>query len=103
MLPKSSSISMTSHTSSPVPITHAARLTSSPRNPIPGNRRTRAASSVSDSTIALFERRVRFASASTSRCVERLNRMLNGSPLGSLAMRSDYYRTYGVASPYGSR
>ena len=47
-------MSISSQTSRPVPMTQARRGRS--RNPIPGNRRIRAASSANSSTIALRER-----------------------------------------------
>ncbi len=53
---------------------------SSPRKPIPANRRARVASSVNASTIALFERRVRRASASIVLSVASEKRTLKGSP-----------------------
>lgn len=56
-----------------------------PLKAMPGNRRMRAASWVSASTMALFDRRVRRASASTRRSVASESRMLNGSPFAGPA------------------
>src|SRR5450755_979520 len=65
-------------------MTQGRLRTSSPRNPIPGNRRVRAASSANASTIEALDRRVRCASASIVRSVASVKRTLNGSPFSGL-------------------
>lgn len=62
-------------------MTHALLAASSPRQPMPGKRRVRAVSSVNAETTALFERRVRLASAATTWSAALLRRMEIGSPV----------------------
>jgi hypothetical protein len=77
-VPKSRSASMTSHTSSAVPMTHGLRFQSPPRKAIPGNRRARSASSASDSSTEALLRRVRCASLVISASSDVSSRRLKG-------------------------
>ena len=78
-------------------MSHGRRPASSPRKAIPGNRRVRIASSVSDSTIWDLERLTRRASASTALSVAVVSRTLKGSAFAMSARVASFgHRTYGV-------